>query len=173
MNTPEPRQQQIGRAMLYIGWLLAIGLLTLLFDGLLTRWDNPNADPDTRTSAAGMQEVVLQRNRGGHYVATGAINGQPVTFLLDTGASDVSVPARLADRLGLRPGPPQQSLTANGTITVYASVADEVTLGHIVRRRVRASINPHMNDDTVLLGMSFMQDLELVQRGNTLTLRQY
>ena len=55
---------------------------------------------------------------------------------------------------------------------MYDTVADEVRLGNIVLRQVRASINPHMLGDTVLLGMSFMKNLELVQKGDTLTIRQ-
>ncbi|MFO1350766.1 MAG: hypothetical protein U1F68_08865 [Gammaproteobacteria bacterium] len=48
----------------------------------------------------------------------------------------------------------------------------EIRLGAIVQREVHASINPNTDDDTVLLGMSFMKHLELIQRGDELTLRQ-
>ncbi len=64
------------------------------------------------------RQVVLQRNRFGHYVATGAINGTPVTFLLDTGSTQISIPGDLAHDLGLKPGPAYDVSTANGTITV-------------------------------------------------------
>ena len=48
--------------------------------------------------------TILESNRQHHYVASGTINGRPVTFLLDTGATDVVIPAQLADRLKLRRG---------------------------------------------------------------------
>ena len=63
-----------------------------------------------------------------------------------------------------------KTMTANGVISVYATRLDRVQLGGIEQRNVPASINPFMADDTVLLGMSFMQHLELVQRDGQLTL---
>ena len=71
---------------------------------------------------------------GGHYIAPGTINGHAVTFLVDTGASDVNIPARVAAAIGLRRGYPSRAHTANGIITVYNTVLDEVRL-HTLRRR--------------------------------------
>ncbi len=166
--------RRFGAGMVIATWIAILGLLTVLFGGWFERSLNPNADPQARLSVDGVREVVLMQNRGGHYVATGAINGRPTTFLLDTGATDVSVPARVADRLGLERGTPRRARTANGTITVYDTRLDEVDLGGIVLRGVRASVNPHMaHDDEVLLGMSFLRHLELVQRDRELTIRQH
>ena len=117
--------------------------------------------------------MILDRNRAGHYVANGFINGSSVTFLLDTGATDVAVPETLASSLGLKKGLPFVSQTANGTVTSWRTRLDEVRIGTIVLTDVRASILPSMTGMDVLLGMSFLKQLELVQRGETLTLRQY
>ncbi|MGI9334732.1 MAG: retropepsin-like aspartic protease family protein, partial [Gammaproteobacteria bacterium] len=87
--------------------------------------------------------------------------------------TDVSVPAGLARRIGLERGMPLQTHTANGTITTYRTRLASVVLGDIELGNVRASINPHMQGDEVLLGMSFLRNLELVQRDRTLTLRQF
>lgn len=152
-------------------WLIALGLLTWFFSGALEEQRNPNQQVTTMARVDG-GEVVLLRNRFGHYVATGRINGHPVELMLDTGASDVSVPAGLAAALGLERGARALYRTANGTITAYRTVLDRVELGGIVLENVRASINPAMPGDQVLLGMSFLKQLELTQRGNTLTLRQ-
>ncbi|MGF1525641.1 MAG: TIGR02281 family clan AA aspartic protease [Candidatus Competibacterales bacterium] len=148
-------------------------LLTLFFQEVLERRFNPNRQPTQSLMADGVRQVVLKRNALGHYLASGTINGVSVDFLLDTGASDVSIPAHLGAALGLERGAPRQFVTANGVITAYSTVVDQLRLGNIVDHGVRASLNPHQRDDLILLGMSFMADLELIQRGGTLTLRQY
>lgn len=161
-----------GKAMIIGMWLGLLGLLTWYFSGFLDAQYNPNQQVATRIDAHGAAETVLQRNRFGHYIATGAINANPVRFLVDTGASDVNIPGDVAEALGLARGPAHQARTANGTITVYATRLDSVRLGEIEVSNVRASINPHMQGEDILLGMSFLQDLEMVQRGDTLLLRQ-
>ncbi len=171
MTDPVQSQQRIGKYMIFAAWILLLGLLTLLSQNWLERGDNPNRQL-ARIDTDGPAEVVLQRGRGGHYVAPGFINGTPVRFLVDTGATDVNIPAEVADRIGLRAGAPIRAHTANGVITVYRTSLDSIRLGGIELNNVRASINPHMPGETILLGMSFMRDLELIQRGNTLTLRQ-
>jgi aspartyl protease family protein len=169
---PQQYSQKLGKGMIWIAWILVLGVLTLLFNNYLERQYNPNRETVSRITETGAREVVLERNRHGHYVASGEINGERVVFLLDTGATLVSVPAALASRLGLERGPGFPAVTANGTVTVYGTRLDSVRLGDIEVRDVRASINPGLQGDEVLLGMSFMQDLELLQRGGTLTLRQ-
>lgn len=158
--------------MLVIGWLLALGLLTLYFNHWQTKRVNPNAMPHSVT-AAGAREVVLQRNHQHHYVATGMINGHRVTFLVDTGATHVSVPKKLANRLQLQEGAPQLYNTANGVVETRATVIDELVLGAITLRDVRASINPGMHQDEILLGMSALKNVEFTHRDGQLTLKQY
>ena len=159
--------------MIAAAWVILLGLLTLLFSDWLETQQNPNREVQGRVLEGGVREVVLQRNRSGHYVAIGRINGQPVRFLLDTGATTVSVPAGLAGTLSLRRGPPQLAQTANGVVTTYATRLENVELGELSVDNVRASINPGMHGNDVLLGMSFLKQLEFTQRGDTLTLRQY
>ncbi len=159
--------------MLVLMWLLVLLVLTLFFNTWLEGQRNPNRSVNYYTDATGVHEVVLKRNHYGQYVATGAIQGREVVFILDTGASDVSVPSTLAGRLGLHAGPQRSYQTANGVVLGYATVLDTVSLGNIVVRDVRASINPGMDQDYVLLGMSFLRHLDFAQRGDVLTLRQY
>jgi len=157
--------------MVTLAWLLVLGLLAWWFAGYEESQHNPNQQISSRYTADGAQEIVLQRNRYGHYVATGKINGTPVTFLLDTGASDVSIPSELANKLKLKRGASQIYNTANGQITAYLTRLDRISLGDIELRDVPASINPSDEGDGVLLGMSFLKDLEFTQRGDTLTIR--
>ncbi len=159
--------------MIAAAWVVFLGLLTLFFGDWLETQHNPNREVQGQVLESGVREVVLQRNRGGHYVATGRINGRPVRFLLDTGATTVSVPAGLARHLDLERGAPQLARTANGVVTTYATRLHSVELGEIEVNSVRANINPGMRGEEILLGMSFLKQLEFTQRGNTLTIRQY
>jgi len=162
----------MGRIMTIAAWVLALALLTLLFSQWQEGQINPNRSLTVR-ERDGAVEVVLQRNRYGHYVASGAIDGHPVTFLLDTGATTLSIPAATAQRLGLERGAPYRVSTANGSITVYATRVARVSLGPIELRDVAAHVNPAMEGEEVLLGMSALQRLELTQRGDELTLRTF
>jgi aspartyl protease family protein len=169
MNEP---QQRLGKSMIYAAWIVALLLLTLLFNHFLEQQHNPNQELTVQSYPNGTREVVLQRNRFGHYVASGTLNGMPVVFLLDTGATILSIPETIARRLNLSRGTPMEVSTANGTVTTYSTTIDKVALGPIELQQVTASINPHTQEDEVLLGMSFLKQLEFTQRGDTLIILQ-
>ena len=63
--------------------------------------------------------------------------------------------------------------TANGTIPVNMTTLGRVQIGNIVLNNVRAHINPYMDEEEILLGMTFLKHLEFTQRGDQLILRQY
>lgn len=168
----KPPGRRAGQGMLIFAFALGIAALTGLFNDLLDGQANPNRNLQGLIEPDGAREVVLERNRQGHYVAGGEINGLAVTFLLDTGATDVAIPNHVAQAAGLRRGHPGRATTANGTVTVYATNIDELIIGNIVLRDLSASITPSMGGDTILLGMSALQRIEFSQRGAQLTLRQ-
>jgi aspartyl protease family protein len=114
---------------------------------------------------------VLERNHFNHYVTPGTINGVPVVFLIDTGATDVSVPAHLADALGLERGRARTYGTANGPAVVFGTRIDRIAIDAIELRDIPASLNPNVAGDEVLLGMSFLKHLEFTQRDRTLVLK--
>lgn len=151
--------------------VIVLLLLTSLFQSELENQRNPNREVEARSLAGGGSEVVLQRNRQGHYVTSGEINGRPVEFLLDTGATTVAIPASLANRLGLRRGAPIRMQTANGEVTGWLTRLDTVAIGPIKLDNVRATIGPGLGDEQILLGMSALKRLEFTQSGDTLTLR--
>ena len=151
-------------------WFSLIAGLTFVFGWLLEKQHNPNQSNLVHISSDGRSEVVLARNRDGHYVATGEINGSAVQFLVDTGATFISIPDALAHELGLTRGATMQARTANGTVSVYATRLREVKLGNIVLHNVPASINPGMEGLDILLGMSFLGHLEITQRADTMRL---
>jgi aspartyl protease family protein len=159
----------IGKLMTLAAWVGLVALLTLLFNDHLQRKQNPNAALQT-SRQDGHSLVRLARNSAGHYVAPGHINGVPVVFLVDTGATDVAISERLADKLGAARLGSSQTVTANGRIRVWRTLFDEVRLGPIVQRSVRGVIMPNMSDRQVLLGMSFLRSLDLLQRDGELQL---
>lgn len=161
----------LGKGMIIAAWLVLLVLLYFLFQNVLTRQYNPNQEVSSDVSDDNTRIVTLKRNRRGHYVATGIINNHPVQLILDTGATDVSVPAKLASKLKLKKGLPVKTVTANGVIETYLTNLGSVQLGDIRIDNVRANINPYSSE--VLLGMSFLKQLEFTQRGDTLTLKQY
>ena len=160
------------RSFLIIGWIIVIGFLTLVASKWEERQYNPNQQPITQINELGVTELVLERNRYGHYVTSGLINGQEVTLLLDTGATYVAVPENMAEKLGLRKMARGQSSTANGIVDTYLTRIERLSVGGIEVYDVAASINPGMNHDTsILLGMSVLKNIEFTQRGDQLTLK--
>lgn len=153
--------------MAFVASVLVLGLLTFFFNGNLDQRNNPNRQLQVAPGA----ELVLKRSSNGHYIFPGTINGRPVTFLLDTGATFVSIPAHLDERLGLKAGTRQQAITANGVVETRATQMDELAFGPFNLRNLPASLNPGMRDEFILLGMSVLRHLEFTQRGDTLVLR--
>ncbi len=171
-QTPPEQGPRIGRGMYLAAWAMALGLLALLLNGPLEERRNPNRDVAGRVQGD-VAELSLRQNYGNHYLLIGRINGQEVEFMIDTGASDVAIPAELGATLGLKPGHAERYSTANGTITAHRTRIDTLELGPIRLHNVRASLLPAAGDEVILLGMSALKELELVQRGETLILRQY
>ncbi len=153
--------------MQLLAWLTVGALLIFGFQGWLNERENPNR---ALNDAPG--EAILKINRGGHYVANGFINNQAVVFLVDTGASDVVIPQTVAERLKLERGYAHTASTAAGRIRVYDTKLGSVRIGGVERRSVDATINPYMTDEVVLLGMSFMRNLEVIHRDELLIIRQ-
>ncbi|CAI8964776.1 aspartyl protease family protein [Pseudomonas sp. IT-196MI5] len=163
--------QRIGRVFMVLAWCAALFLATRFFGQWEARQQNPNVVVSSE-QGEGFIEVKLVSNVQGHFVASGQINGQPVDFMLDTGATDVSVPADLARRLKLEEGFGVTLSTANGLSQGYRTRIERLQLGDIVLRDVRALVAPGLHGDQVLLGMSALNKLEFTQRGGTMLLRQ-
>jgi len=163
-------QKSMGKWMIVLAWISAFGLLIMVFSELLDRQVNPNSSPES-SQVGNRVEVRLKQNRAGHYVTSGFINGTKVTFLVDTGATDVAVPAHLASTLQMQAGRQALASTANGIVQINESRIDTLRIGDIVLRDVEANLNPGMSDDEILLGMSVLRQLEFTQRGERLILR--
>lgn len=163
------KSQRGGIVMMLLFWVLLIAVGTWWVQGGLEQMLYPNAQIMNTSPENG--PVTLKRNRAGHFEAPGEINGESVTFLLDTGATYVAVPGELASQLGLEPGRRAWFNTANGRVEGSLTQLDEVVLGGIRMSNVQGSISPGMERDTVLLGMSFLNHLAIEIRGGEMILR--
>ncbi|MDB5996297.1 MAG: hypothetical protein JWP42_3433 [Pseudomonas sp.] len=169
--TPQTPGKRAGRVFLVLAWCAGLFLATRFFGEWEARQQNPNVVVSSE-QGDGFIEVKLVSNHQGHFVASGQINGQPVDFMLDTGATDVSIPAEMAKRLKLEEGFGVTLSTANGLSQGYRTRIDRLQVGDIVLRDVRALVAPGLDGNQVLLGMSALNKLEFTQRGGTMLLRQ-
>jgi len=163
--------RKLGTTFTWLGWIIGFLMLALLFDRILDKQINPNQSVQT-VRQGDYQEIVLQRNRQGHYLFNGQINNRTVTFLVDTGATTTSIPAHLATKLALKKGHRFAVQTANGTSYAYTTRLDSLKLGEIEFYQIQASLNPGLQGDEVLLGMNVLKNMELIQRDNLLILRK-
>lgn len=166
-SSDEP-EKRFGRTMLYIGWLIALGILVYVFSGFEENRRNPNQNIQLGSENG---SIELEKNVFGHYLFTGLANNQKVEFLLDTGATSIVFTEEQARKIGLQKGFPLRVNTANGEIDVYSTRLARLQMGDIVLQDLEAVINPHM-DGEALLGMSALGELEWTQRGDILTIRQ-
>jgi aspartyl protease family protein len=107
-------------------------------------------------------EYVVEPGAGGHYVIEAMVNGAPVTFLVDTGASDIVLTMADAERLGLQPATlrfTQRFATANGETRGAPVVLREIRIGQFSLFDVAASVN-EAPLRVSLLGMSFLRQLD-------------
>ncbi len=113
--------------------------------------------------------LLITRAADGHYYLDGTIEGLPVRFMIDTGATGVAIPAELARRLGYYSGPEVVSNTANGRATGYAIRARRLGFGPFFADDVKVIALSEL--DRPLLGMSLLQSLDIRQTDAGLELR--
>jgi len=128
------------------------------------------------TRSPGAQSATLNADNRGHFVATGTINGITVRMLVDTGATQVAMGRSEARRLGINYGAGQKTLTAtaNGMVQTYQVKLDEVRVGNITLNNIDGLVQADDNLPIVLLGMSFLNRVEMKRDGGTMVLtRRY
>ena len=134
-------------------WMLVMG-------GLYVAMNHYLKPKPVAVSATG--DWIIPRNRDGHFYALGAINGQPVTFLVDTGASLVTVSESLARSAGLGQGVPTVFQTANGALQGRIVSDVPITMGPLTVSGVRVGVGL-VGDaaDKALLGQSFLARFDI------------
>jgi aspartyl protease family protein len=127
----------------------------------------------SQSSGAGPASATLTADAAGHFLTTGNVNGTTVRFIVDTGASTIAIGASDARRIGIDPSKGQMgySQTANGVTQVALVKLNSVRVGDIVLNNVDATV--HQQDlPFALLGMSFLNRMEMQRNGETMTLKQ-
>jgi aspartyl protease family protein len=125
------------------------------------------------TTSGDKQRIVLHAVSNGHFRSTGQINGQTVNFLVDTGASAVSLSEGDAQRIGLKyqQGRPIQMNTANGVSQGWLIQLDRVRVGDVEIYGVEAVVSPApMN--YVLLGNSFLTRFQMTRINDQMVLEK-
>jgi aspartyl protease family protein len=117
-------------------------------------------------------QARIQSGRGGHYFTPGRINGHPVDFLVDTGATAVSMNLSTAQRLGLnyRAGQQVAMTTANGVVSGYRLTLDRVRVGAIELDRVEAIVTMGDFPAEILLGNSYLSRVDMRREDGVLVL---
>jgi aspartyl protease family protein len=112
----------------------------------------------------------------GHFTADGQVNDQPVRFVVDTGASLVSIPVSEAQRLSLdyQKGQKARMNTANGATTSYMVKLDTVKVGGVTLHGVDAVVIEGTDFGSPLLGRSFLNRRNMKREGDIMALtRRY
>ena len=111
---------------------------------------------------ASAREIVMTAGSGGHFTPSGSINGRPVRYMVDTGATLVSLGQDEAQRLGLDLSNARAGLTqtANGPVPVRVLTLGRVRVGEVEVSNVGAVVMP-MPMPYVLLGNSFLSRFQM------------
>lgn len=159
LNEPTPQSvARRGTLALLLFWLLVMAALY---------WAMQMYLKPARVKVQADGTVVIARDRDGHFRAEGAINGQPVTFLVDTGATSIAVTEALAARAGLEGGEAVRFRTANGERDGRMVVAEQVRLASLVVSGLRVGTGyTGANDKDALLGQNFLRQFDVEMRGD-------
>jgi aspartyl protease family protein len=125
----------------------------------------------TAAQTGSRQSVNLAQDGSGHFLAEGMVNGAHIRFMVDTGATLVSIPISEAARLGIdyQKGQPGYAILADGRrVASYRVTFDSVTIGDLTLLNVEGSVS--QGSGIPLLGMSFLNRTEMRQEGQSMTL---
>ncbi|PZO13676.1 MAG: TIGR02281 family clan AA aspartic protease [Burkholderiales bacterium] len=172
MSDPGPnvaRTARRGALGIVVFWLALMGVLYLVFDRLEQRRETGD-----QAYASELGELVIPRSRDGHFRVQGQVNGQVVTFLVDTGASIVTVSEDFARRASLEGGQSVTFQTANGPLQGRVLRQVPVQVGHLGLGGTSVAVGlVGLDADKALLGQSFLSrfDIQILQGEMRLTPR--
>lgn len=131
--------------------------------------DNPVSD---NNAAA---DIIVYQGVDNMFRTTGSINGYPVNFLVDTGASSIAISSKEAKRLGINyklNGKPTWVSTASGVEKAMSVSIDRVTISGVTIRSVDGLVIEGEEPTTPLLGMSYLKRFKIINDGNMMRLKR-
>jgi len=119
------------------------------------------------------REILIAAGPGGHFIASGQINGKPVQFMVDTGATVIAMGRQEAERIGVdwKKGQPSMGQTAAGVVTAYSVSLTSVRIGDVEVFGVNAMVLP-AEMPFVLLGNSFLSRFSMRRDSNVMKLER-
>ena len=135
------------------------------------RTATPASAREPAPSAHGLSAQELVRGPDGHFYADAQVNGAPIRFMVDTGATAVALTREDAQRAGLQLGPERSvARGVGGLVEVIPVTIDRITIGGLEARHVRAAVVDDL--DVSLLGQSFLSQVDSVEiRGDRMVMR--
>ncbi len=169
MSKPTLQQTtRLGALAITAVWLAVAAVLYLVFDRI-----EQNRQASLKPYALSSGDLVIPRQRDGHFHVEGEVNRQPVTFLVDTGASHVSVSQALAQQSGLPSGQDITLHTANGQRPGQLVRSVPVRAGHLVLNDASVSVGLNgLRPEQALLGQNFLKHFDVEIRRDEMILRQ-
>lgn len=145
---------------------------TLLVEGKTRQLGMGQAASIAGSASSSSPSVTLYADAQGHFLSECKINGVPLKFLLDTGATTVALnsgDAKFA-KIDYKRGQPVQVSTANGVVTAYLVTIANLQIGGITLSQVQASVLEGGSPSVVLLGMSALNRLDMQRKDIMMTL---
>ena len=169
MPTPSiQKTARLGALAIAAVWLAVAGVLYLVFDQI-----EQKRQASLKPYALSSGDLVIPRQRDGHFHVEGEVNCQPVRFLVDTGASHVSVSQALATQAGLPEGQNITLHTANGQRPGQLVRSVPVRAGHLVMNDTSVIVGlTGMPTEQALLGQAFLKHFDVEIRRDEMVLRQ-
>lgn len=153
--------------MIILGWALLFAVVMYFFHHMFYV---PEVSRSMAFVEDGRKKVSIEADAFGHYSSHGNINGVPVVFVLDTGASEVALPREVANAAGLELGRELEARTANGTARAWATRIERLEFAGLGFRNVKAIVLENMDEEMVLFGMNAIRGLDMAQSGGVLVL---
>ncbi|MDH5480320.1 MAG: TIGR02281 family clan AA aspartic protease [Nitrosomonas sp.] len=152
-----------GHVSVLMVWIIIFAVVYLYFDG--------RQAPKVAVVKGGLArgEVVIPRSRDGHYYIRGAINGYPIDFMVDTGASIVSVSHEFSRLANLPGGATANFSTAGGVVQGEIVSGQVIEAGGIAVAGLSVSVG--IQGEIALLGQNFLRRVDVIQSNDTMILR--